>query len=352
MNACVNSGMAGFLVIFLAGLVGGFAPTSLKFMRRFAYEHWGLVSSLVGFFIVPWTLLSLICPDVPGALRAIPLRAFLVGNALSAAWGIANVLYCICLVRIGFSLTHGILSGIAIPAGVITPMILKGSGVFADAPGPLSRSGLVILLGVAMMLAAVALISKAGFGRENSTGGGRQRTCGGGTFLAGLAMCVIAGIASIGISFSFVYTQEAIGAAFVAHGTDAGKASAAVRVTTLLGGAMVNMLYPVFLLFRNRSWSVFVADGSRREILLAIPFGAIIIASMVLTCVGMPLLGALGPSIGFGVNQAMQIVGSQSVGFLFGEWRGVPRRYIRTMAVAIVLLLAAVAVIAYGNTVG
>ena len=66
---------------------------------------------------------------------------------------------------------------------------------------------------------------------------------------------------------------------------------------------------------------------------------------------GMALIGALGPSIGFGVNQAMQIVGSQSIGFLFGEWRGVPRHHIRTMVLAIVLLLAAVAVIAYGNAV-
>ena len=120
----------------------------------------------------------------------------------------------------------------------------------------------------------------------------------------------------------------------------------------LLGGALVNVFYPVFLLFRNRSWGVFVADGGRREILLAIPFGAVVIVSFVLTSIGMALLGALGPSIGFGVNQAMQIVGSQSVGFLFGEWRGVPRRHVRTMAVAIALLLAAVAVIAYGNAVG
>ncbi len=343
--------MAGFLLVLLAGLICGFAPTSLKFMRRFAYEHWGLVSSLVGFVIIPLAMLYLICPDVPGALRAVPSRAFLVGNAFSAAWGIASVLYCICLVKIGFSLTHGILSGIAIPAGVVTPMILKGSGVFANSPGPLSRSGLVILLGVALMLVAVILISRAGFGREAATGGEGQRKRKGGAFLAGLAMCVVAGLTSIGMSFSFVYTQEAIGAAFVAHGTTEANAPTAVRVATLPGGALVNLIYPIFLLFHNRSWGVFVAEGSRREILLAIPFGAIIIVSAVMTSTSMALLGALGPSIGFGVNQAMQIVGSQSVGFLFGEWRGVPQRHVRTMAVAIALLLAAVAVIAYGNAV-
>ncbi len=352
MDAFLNGGVAGFLAVFLAGLAAGFAPLPLKFMRRFSYEHWGLVSGLVGYFIIPWTALFFICPDVPGALRAVPLRAFLVGNAFSAAWGVANVLYCICLVRIGFCLTQGILAGVAIPAGVVIPMILKGSGVFADAPGPLSRSGLVIMLGVAMMLAAVFLVSRAGFGREAAAGGGDQERRKGGAFLAGLAMCVVAGITSIGISFSFVYTQEAVGAAFVAHGATEANAPAAVRVVTLLGGALVNLLYPVFLLFRNRSWGVFVAEGSRREVLLAIPFGIVVIVSFVLMSSGMALLGALGPSIGFGVNQAMQIVGSQSVGFLFGEWRGVPRRHVRTMYAAIALLLAAVAVIAYGNAAG
>ena len=65
--------MTGFLAVFLAGLIGGFAPTSLKFMRRFAYEHWGLVASLVGFVIIPLAMLFLICPDVPGALRAVQI---------------------------------------------------------------------------------------------------------------------------------------------------------------------------------------------------------------------------------------------------------------------------------------
>ena len=36
-------------------------------------------------------------------------------------------------------------------------------------------------------------------------------------------------------------------------------------------------------------------------------------------------LGAGLASIGFGVQQAMQMLGGQSVGFISGEWRGVPR---------------------------
>ena len=66
---------------------------------------------------------------------------------------------------------------------------------------------------------------------------------------------------------------------------------------------------------------------------------------------GMSLLGGWGPSVGFGVNQAMQILGSQSVGLIFGEWRGVPRPAVRTMVWGVILLLLAVAVISCGNAV-
>ena len=346
----------GFIVVFLSGLIGGYAPLPVKFMRRYGYEHWGLVTGFLGYLAFPWAALFAICPDVPGALADVPLRAFLVGNAFSMAWGLANVLYCISLLKIGFSLTTGILAGIAIPAGVVTPMILKGSGKFAEAPAPLSPGGLVVLAGVATMLAGVVLLSRAGFARDAARGGwtpgiGPDGKASRGGFVAGLVMCVAAGILSIGISFSYVYTQDAIGRAFLAHGTSEAGAPGAVRTVTLLGGALVNLLFPLFLLWRNRSWGVFAGEGSRLDFARSAAVGAVTIISFVMASTGMSLLGGWGPSVGFGVNQAMQILGSQSVGLIFGEWRGVPRPAVRNMVWGVVLLLLAVAVISCGNAV-
>ena len=38
---------------------------------------------------------------------------------------------------------------------------------------------------------------------------------------------------------------------------------------------------------------------------------------------GMILLGAFGASVGFGIQQAMQMTDAQAVGFIGGEWRGI-----------------------------
>ena len=64
---------------------------------------------------------------------------------------------------------------------------------------------------------------------------------------------------------------------------------------------------------------------------------------------GMLLLGALGASVGFGIQQATQILGNQGVGFISGEWRevrGAPRKQ---MFVAIAILLVGVVIMARGN---
>jgi hypothetical protein len=65
---------------------------------------------------------------------------------------------------------------------------------------------------------------------------------------------------------------------------------------------------------------------------------------------GMLLLGPLGASVGFGVQQAMQMLGGQTVGFASGEWRGINGTPRHQMYLAIAVLIAAAVVMAYGNT--
>jgi len=115
----------------------------------------------------------------------------------------------------------------------------------------------------------------------------------------------------------------------------------------LIGGALVNVGYAVYLLSRNRSWGVLL--GSGKEFLLAILIGVNFSLAVALMGKGMLLLGALGASIGFGIQQAMQMTGTQLLGFVSGEWRGVLGRPRTQMYLAIAVLIVAAAIMAYGN---
>jgi hypothetical protein len=249
-------------------------------------------------------------------------------------------------------LTNGILTGLGASVGVTLPMIFKGSGVFKQAPGVGSPAGMLVLAAVAVIIAGVVWASLAGFGRERvlkklgRKPGGRLENSG--SFLTGLVMVIVAGVLSSGITFSFVYSQGPIVAAMKARGASTFAANYSVWAVGLLSGALLNILYPAYLMTRNKTWDVIRRNA--KELGLAVFMGVEGIISIPLMGVGMLKLGPLGASVGFGIQQAMQMIGGQLVGFISGEWHGVEGRPIRQMYAAIGFLLIAIAILSYANS--
>ncbi len=319
----------------------------MKLMRKFQFEHWWFIGMLVGLVIVPWTITLVFCPHALAAYRSLDSLILLKANLFAFGWGIANVLCGLCFVRIGFALTGGILTGLGISVGVTVPMLVKGSGLFSHAPDWNSPAGRAVLIGVAIMLAAVVLVSLAGFGRDRALGKANPGSSGG--LLGGLIMVVIAGVLSAGISFAFIYSQGPILAAMKVRGAGDIPANFAVWAAGLAGGALINILYPAYLMTKKKSWNVLLQ--SWRELALAVVIGINFIVGVALMGRGMLLLGALGASVGFGIQQAMQMLGCQGVGFISGEWRGVWGKPRNQMYLAIMILTLATIVMAYGNSI-
>jgi hypothetical protein len=265
------------------------------------------------------------------------------------------------------------------------------------------------LVGVAVLLVGVGVASVAGFGRDRALKGQQQTS---GSFVVGLLMAAVSGVLSSFMSFVFVYSQAPIVAGFSdvergktitvtvsgrkheckvasdgalaldalggtgtvvlddVNAAEAGRLVAKslgsvepddVRVETgsisatfavfavgLIGGALLNIGYAAYLLTRNRSWGVLLE--SKKELLLSLVIGVNFSVAVTLMGKGMLLLGALGASVGFGIQQAMQMTGGQLLGFVSGEWRGVHGKPRIQMYAAIAVLIAASLILAYGNT--
>jgi L-rhamnose-H+ transport protein len=251
----------------------------------------------------------------------------------------------LCFVRIGMALTGAILTGLGVSIGVTLPMIVKGSGLFQQAADLTSPAGLAVLAGVAVMLAGVVCAALAGFGRDRALQKQEQRS---GSFLGGLIMSVIAGVLSCGMSLSFVYGQGPIIEAMKKQGAGEIPATFAVWAVGLLGGSVLNVVYPACLMTRKKSWGVLCQ--SWKELMLAVIIGLPMTIGIVFMGKGMVMLGALGASVGFGIQQASQMLGSQAVGFISGEWKGVCGRPRNLMYAAIVVLILAAVIMAYGNS--
>ena len=317
----------------------------IKLMRKFQFEHWWFIGMLFGLFIIPWFITLTMCPNAFEAYGSVQTSVLLKSNLFSLCWGIANVLLGICFVRIGIALSLAVLTGVGVSLGVTIPMMIKGSGLFSETAELTSPAGKMILAGVAVMIVGIVFVAFAGFGRERMLKNIDDKS---GGFLGGLIMCIIAGVLSCGISFAFVYSQGPIVEAMKANGASDMAANISVWAVSLLAGGLVNIIYPAFLLTKNKSWSLF--RQSRKEIGLSLIIGVNFIAGATLMGKGMLLIGALGASIGFGVQQAMQILGGQAVGFVSGEWKGVHGTPLKQMCVGILILVLAALVMAYGNS--
>ena len=250
--------------------------------------------------------------------------------------------------QIGAALAGALLTSLGVSVGVVLPLIFKGSGLFVDAPEIFSDQGITIITGLLIILVGVVFISRAGFLREKQLSSNKTtENQGSGTFLVGLLMAVIAGILSSCISLTFVYSQGPIIEAFKTQGCADMTANIGVWALALMGGVFVNLVYPAVLMTKNKSWHVLFKI--RKETILAAIIGIQLITGAVILGRGMVLLGALGASVGFGIQQAMQIAGNQTVGFSGGEWKNIYGRPRNLMYIGLGIVLVSIGVLAFAS---
>ncbi|MBX3255176.1 MAG: hypothetical protein KF862_13640, partial [Chitinophagaceae bacterium] len=297
----------------------------------------------------PWLVVLIALPDPGAVVKQVGLQQLALSNTLSVCWGIANVLYLVCVVKIGAALTGAVLSAAGLCVGVTIPMILKGSGLFNHAADIFSPAGIVIIIGLIAIIIGIVFVSKAGFGREKVLKQNSDRPgSGSGNFLQGLLLVILAGFLSSGLSLAFVYGQGPVIEAAKAQGASDLTANITVWAFCALGGGLVNVGYALYLMAKHRSWKKLFER--KDELLYGSIIGLQFIIAVILLGRGMLLLGALGASIGFAIQQSLQVIGNQLVGFWGGEWKGVHGLPRKNMYIAITVILLAVVILAYSNT--
>lgn len=342
----------GLILVTLAGLGTGTSAWPIKKIKELHFEQYLFVFMFTGIIVYPWVVVFFNVADILTVIRKVGWEPLIISNLLSVSWGVANILFLICVVRIGAALSGAILSAVGISVGVLIPMIFKGSGLFRNSPGIFSTQGYIILYGLVVILIGVFFVSMAGFGREKKLRKQSEQVKAdqaSGRFINGLLLVVLAGILSCGISLAFVYVQGPVIEAVMKQGAGDITANFTVWALGMFGGGLVNIAYALSLMAKNNSWSKMFAR--KDEIVYGSVIGLQFIVSIILLGKGMILLGVIGASIGFAIQQSMQIVGNQIVGFVGNEWKGVTGQPRKTMYLGITIILIAVVILAYSNSI-
>ncbi len=333
----------GVLQVLAGGVLNGSFVAPMKVIKTWKWENSWLVYSIVGLTIIPWMVAFATVPNLTAVYahssNSILLKVILFG----IGWGIGSVLFGIGVIRLGLALGYGIILGLIAPIGTFLPLIVLH-------PERLhTREGRLLIVGMLLVLVGISFLAIAGKRREQDYRAKQvSDSRSSGTFFSGVLICVLAGIFSPMLNFSFVFGQEMEQRA-ASFGASSAMCANPVWALTLTAGSIINIGYCVLLLQTNRTWNLFGGFGSVRNYVACIFMGLLCFGSFLVYGMGATALGSLGGILGWPLFMSMSLIGSSVLGALTGEWRDASRRAHLYSLVGIIVLVIAIVVISRGN---
>jgi len=339
------TGLLWLAVTVIFGLVQGSFTVPMKYATKtWKWEHtWG-IWSVWALLILPWIIAYSSVPDLLTVYKAVPLSTMLVVFVVGLGWGIGAITFGMGVHYVGIALGFAIIMGLTTALGSLIPLFMHPADV-------LTPTGLSIIAGVMLMMVGIVISARAGILKDKilSGTGNPQNPSGRKSFVKGLIICIVAGVCGSWLNISFVLGAP-IQEQAVTLGANPTYAPNAVWCISLLGGAIVNLSYCFYLIWKNKSWSLFSARKMQINWFYTFSMGVMWMGSFAMYGICTAKLGELGPAMGFAVFLGMAIVTGNLWGVLTGEWKAVGSKPILIMSVGVVFLLAGMGVIGWGNT--
>ena len=314
----------------------------MKYARRWSWENTWLVFALVAFAVLPWLLAAGFEPHLGEVYQQTPGRALATPAVFGFMWGIAQCTFGLGIETVGMALAFAVVSGLACLSGSLVPLLVMDPGEF------LRPRGVLLLVGIPILLVALVFYGKAGRRREREQGSeSSAQSRVGYSFTAGLGICVFTGIVGSAWNVGFAFSGPVLHASATA-GAGPLTSTYAVWAVILSAGFVPNLIYCTYLLNRNKTWPRF-QQASLRETMLGVAMALLWLSGILGYGIGATFAGRYGTSIGFTLFIAAQILASNALGMLTGEWKQTSTRTRQVLMAAVAVTLVAVIVLNLGG---
>lgn len=342
----MNPLYSGLGLIFFSALLNAGVGVPLRLRRRYQWENMWIVGHGFAMILLPLVVAHSVVPDWPAAIRAVGGTTLAIVMAFGFMWGIGAVTFAIAIDTIGLSLGYAIIMGIITAIGAVIPMVRRWSEVPHDAR-------VVILLGIAVCIAGVAVCGKAGMIREKAVDqtarpGSLAKKSAAGVFAVGLAWCILSGVFSAGNNLGFDFADR-VATEAVKLGDSPVFASLARFIAVYWGGYLAVLIFCGGRMLKTGSWRNYAGPNAGRDAALSFGMGVFHFFSQVAYGAGAYYIGRLGTTVGYAVMISASIIVANLFGFITGEWKTAVRNSIHVLYLGLAVLIVAVLILAYGN---
>ena len=240
----------GVFFHWLGGLASASFYVPYRGVKHWAWETYWLVGGFFSWIIVPWILGLTMTSDLFAVLHEAPPRSILWVYIFGVLWGLGGLTFGLTMRYLGMSLGMAVALGYTAVFGTLMPPIFRGE--FArEILG--TRSGIVILAGVAICLLGIAFAGAAGVSKEREMSDQQKRaSIKEFNLKKGLLVATFSGVMSACFAYGLA-AGDPIKAITVQHRTPSLWQGLPVLVVVLAGGFTTNFIWCLILNNRNQT---------------------------------------------------------------------------------------------------
>jgi L-rhamnose-H+ transport protein len=243
----------GVVYHWTGGLAAGSFYIPYRAVKRWSWETYWLVGGIFSWIIAPWVFAVLLVPDTWGAIVATAPRTLLWSYVFGALWGFGGLTFGLTMRYLGIALGVAVALGLCNAFGTLMPPIV--SGEISEITR--AASGQMILLGVLVCMAGIAVSGAAGISKERELSS-EEKTSAIPEFnlTKGLLVAIFSGVMSSCFAYGLAAGKPLAIIAqrqLLAAGSSDLWRNLPVLIVVLAGGFTTNFVWCVILNVRNRS---------------------------------------------------------------------------------------------------
>ncbi len=253
----------GVFFHWLGGLASASFYVPYRGVRNWAWETYWLVGGFFSWIIAPWILALTMTHDLISVLHEAPTSSLIWAYVFGVLWGLGGLTFGLTMRYLGMSLGMAVALGYTAAFGTLMPPIFRG--VFASEVLS-TRSGLVILAGVAVCLLGIAFAGAAGISKEREMSREQKRASIKEFDLKkGLLVATFSGVMSACFAYGLA-AGDPLKAITIQHGTPLLWQGLPVLVVVLAGGFTTNFIWCLILNVRNHTGYQYFESEIRSKI--------------------------------------------------------------------------------------
>jgi L-rhamnose-H+ transport protein len=333
----------GMTIIFISGLANGSFAWPMKHARRWHWENIWLFFTFLALVVLPLLLTLTFVPHLRELYTSAPIKELLPALIFGFLWGIAQATFGLGIEAVGMALAIAVVVGLTGFLGSLIPMLVLN-------PAELVRPrGIALMISLPILIVAMVLYGMAGLRREKEQASQNDRsTKPKMSFAAGLGICIFTGVFGALLNFGFAFSGP-LQARSVELGAKPAFSTYAVWMLVLAAGFIPNLLYCGYLLFRNRTWSLYGIQGWPKDATMGAAMAALWLGGVLGYGMGTTFFSGAGTSFGFAFLIASTVLASNMLGLFSGEWDDTTPRTKRMLMSAVISVVLAMVVLAMGG---